>query len=227
MSSTIQSSAELYDLSRDTSTMAPGGMTVGRQWHTSTLLNNGLVLITGGMTSSGATGSAELFDPGTGFFTYAGSMSIARSHHNATLLTSGDVLITGDATAAAEVYQSSSFSTVGSMTTIRQNCSATQLLSGQVLLAGGIADMVVGLPLKTAELYDPFDKTFTPTGPMNLGRCFHTAALLDDGKVLVAGGWEAVSMGATASAELYIPYLKSSVVENSYNESAMSFSLCP
>ena len=44
----------------------------------------------------------------------------------------------------------------------------------------------------------------TPTGPMSNGRQIHTATLLADGRVLVAGGYEAGNI-TLASADLYDP----------------------
>ena len=55
----------------------------------------------------------------------------------------------------------------------------------------------------TAELYDPASGTWTATGSLAIGRGFlHTATLLPNGKVMVAGGG---SVPAGTSAELYDP----------------------
>jgi hypothetical protein len=63
--------------------------------------------------------------------------------------------------------------------------------------------------LATAELYDPVSGTFSPTGGMAQARETHTATLLNDGRVLVAGGVAyggiGVFYGGTSSAELYTP----------------------
>ena len=56
--------------------------------------------------------------------------------------------------------------------------------------------------MASAELYDPAAGTWSPTGSLNDARYVHTATLLPDGKVLVAGGYNGYPM---ASAELYDP----------------------
>ena len=57
--------------------------------------------------------------------------------------------------------------------------------------------------LTSAELYDPAIGTWSATGSLNTGRVYHTATLLPDGKVLVAGGLD--NSGCLTSAELYDP----------------------
>ena len=56
----------------------------------------------------------------------------------------------------------------------------------------------------SAELYDPASGTWTATGRLNTARYIHTATLLQNGMVLVAGGRDSNFM-ASASAELYDP----------------------
>ena len=58
--------------------------------------------------------------------------------------------------------------------------------------------------LASAELYDPASGTWTETGSLNTARYDHTATLLPNGKVLVAGGYAGTG-GYLASAELYDP----------------------
>jgi hypothetical protein len=70
-------------------------------------------------------------------------------------------------------------------------------------VAGGFNS--VGGDLTSAELYNPTTGTWTTTGNLNLGRYNHTATLLPDGMVLVAGGFDANTRDATMSAELYNP----------------------
>src|SRR5205823_4218892 len=54
----------------------------------------------------------------------------------------------------------------------------------------------------SAELYDPASGTWSATGSLNTARRQHTATLLPNGKVLVAGGYNG---GYLTSAELYDP----------------------
>ena len=58
--------------------------------------------------------------------------------------------------------------------------------------------------LASAELYDPASGTWTATGSLATARVLHTATLLPNGKVLVAGGDNCGDL-ALASAELYDP----------------------
>jgi hypothetical protein len=55
--------------------------------------------------------------------------------------------------------------------------------------------------LASAELYNPATGTFSPTGSLNIARAWQTATLLNNGMVLMAGGFG--SSGILASAELY------------------------
>jgi hypothetical protein len=227
--------AELYDPVARSFT-ATGSMTSARTLHTASLLPNGKVLVIGGFDQGNQVvptappkpeASAELYDPATGSFTPAGTMGIARAVHTATLLPNGKVLIAGGGThsgglpffgegiAESEVYDSAtnSFTTTGAMGTPRYAHTATLLPNGKVLIAGGFSTSNVGTftenVLLTAELYDPATGAFTPTGSLGTARGGHTATLLANGKVLVAGGlislnFSGVSVVAS-TAELYDP----------------------
>src|SRR5437762_12166335 len=68
-----------------------------------------------------------------------------------------------------------------------------------VQAAGGVAN--TGEGLASAELYDPASGKWTFTGSLNTARGDHTATLLQNGMVLVAGGHR--DSTRPASAALY------------------------
>ena len=201
--------AETYDPAT-TKFTATGSLNQKRAYHTATLLQNGKVLVAGGLyTDVSASGifvylaSAEIYDPGTAKFAAIGSMSLKRSGHTATLLQSGKVLITGE---TAELYDPGAgkfMPTAGSMTASRWYHTATLLPDGKVLIAGGEDDS--GNSSASAELYDPDTGKFTATGNMTEVRNGHTATLLQDGKVLITGGYDVANLLMLASAEVYDP----------------------
>ena len=100
------------------------------------------------------------------------------------------------------------FTATGDMTTERAGHTATLLPSGKVLIAGGsqfIGPAAVLSYLASAELYDPSNSIFTATGPMSTGRRGHSATLLPDGRVLIAGGSAGSDGLPLRSGELYDP----------------------
>lgn len=203
-------SAELYDPTTGTFA-ATGDMTTGRRLHTATLLNNGKVLIAGGLLSNSGLLSAELYDPTTGTFTATGDMTEAGAD-TATLLPNGQVLITRcvdscfDLTkpSHAELYDlvTGTFTRTGDMVDPRQGQLPTAMLltNGKVLIAGGDLGDFGGST--SAEIYDPATGAFSATGKMTADiDAWKASVLLPDGNVLIAGE----SGSVTGSAELYDP----------------------
>ena len=99
------------------------------------------------------------------------------------------------------------FRPVSGMSQSRVFHTATRLSSGKVLIAGG-NQAQVGLcgpvvpPSTQAELFDPQDSSFKSVGPMVSSHSGHSATLLKDGRVLIAGG-------GTAAAEIFDPATQS------------------
>jgi hypothetical protein len=79
------------------------------------------------------------------------------------------------------------------------------LQDGRVLILGGRSpsDSVRA----TAEIYDPRSGRFSPGGSMGEGRQQHTATLLADGRVFIAGGFwsDGQKWRYLSSTEMYDP----------------------
>ena len=123
-----------------------GSMAIGRFSFTATTLQNGNVLVAGGITPGDVvTNKAELYNPATGLFTATGNMNRPRVGFSATRLPNGKVLVEGGAsdtdfgTATAELYDPATgiWSLAGSMNQGRQQHSAVLLRDGKVLVTGG------------------------------------------------------------------------------------------
>ena len=213
--SAVQSSPQ-PTLSRGWSTTGDSGQ--ARYLQTATLLRNGNVLVTGGRSDptkvSGSLSSAELYEPGRGTWRETSSMVSRRSAHSATLLADGKVLVAGgyddfSALQSAELYdpETGSWTATGKMIEARGYHTATLLPDGRVLVAGGRTNNgSTGHAPTSAELYDPITRNWTPAASMLRGLTFHTATLLSNGQVLVAGsGSNGVRIDTTLTAELYDP----------------------
>jgi hypothetical protein len=175
---------------------------------TATLLRDGRVLIAGGRGDSGVTGSAELYDPQTKRFTETGSLLTARYKHTAGVLPDGKILIAGGsdsrdwtgALSSAEIYdpRTGKFTATSPLNDSRFKLpdEAAQLSTGQLLISGGS---------KRIEIYDPqIGKFIVATGEMNDAWHYMTETRLNDGRVLLTGGY-ANNDQATTQAWIYLP----------------------
>ena len=192
---TVTNSAEIYDPSSGSFSRV-GDMAAARDRPSATLLASGKVLVTGG-----GVAAAELFDPATNSFTPAGSTA-SRWVGDATLLADGRVLVSGEADSdlsspiATELYDPTTgkFTPTGTMATVRFGYTSTQLPDGTVLIAGGAMPVPASpgtysqSPLSTTEIYNPKTGTFSPGPIMRQARFGHTATLLPDGSIFIAGG---------------------------------------
>jgi N-acetylneuraminic acid mutarotase len=213
-------SADLYDPVSGTWT-GTGDMVEERYYHAATLLGDGRVLAAGGSCCSQdhSVASAEVYDPDSGTWTVTGSMSEARAYTTATRLGDGTVLVAGggvdidvriEPLSSAELYDpvSGTWGATGKLNAPRGRlASFTLLRDGTVLAVGG--QPAPSGPLASAELYEPRSQTWTATANMEVARLGHTATLLPDGTVLVAGGFNDTDRSGNyismASAQLYDP----------------------
>jgi N-acetylneuraminic acid mutarotase len=181
---------------------AVASLAEARSHHQAVVLNDGRVLVMGGVNPSDVRlTSAELYDPATRTWKPTASMNAARKNFVAVKLNDGTVLAVGGWNSgqlkSAEVYDpvAKTWTLVGDMLIGREKLAATLLSNGKVLVTGGNS--------KTTELYDPVAKTWSSVASMSVSRADHTATLLANGKVLVAGGYNASAMDKTA--EVYDP----------------------
>ena len=179
-------------------------MNHAREAHTSTMLNNGQVLVAGGYNGNNLT-ICELYDTSNNTWSETGALSQNRYDHEATLLNDGRVLVTGGygfsivALDVCEAYDASNgtWSSVESLSLGRYNHSATLLNNGKVLVAGGFHD-IQGY-LNDCYLFDPDTNSWSDAASLNYSRGAHKAILLNSGLVLVSGG------SNLSSSELYNP----------------------
>ncbi|HYI02949.1 Kelch repeat-containing protein, partial [Hyalangium sp.] len=197
-----------------------------------TLLPDGRVLVTGGSDATNVSLDGEsdatspplnitwVYDPNqseTNRWSPAAPLPVTgRVLHTATLLPGGRVLVTGGYRSLSLVNSSSIlydantgvWSPVGSMGEPRREFTAIPLPDGKVLVAGGTGPPAAGgTPLRSAEVYAASNGgswSAAPTASLCEARHGHTATLLPDGKVLVAGGFSDDGRPLD-SAELYDP----------------------
>jgi uncharacterized protein (TIGR03437 family) len=221
---------EIYDPATGKYTAAGKSNLPHGAFHTSTVLKDGRVLIVGGFTKTdypqGAdvvpSSGAEVFDPKTGIYTLAGPMAVQRMRHVAELLPDGRVMIAGGipngtngGTNSIEIFDpvTLKFSSGGFMGVGRSSPFSAVLPNGLVLIGGGYGDT------GSAELFDPVKLSTSYTGsmPFQLYDTFG-AALLNNGQVLISGGF------AGTSPNLPIPATNEALF---YNPASGTFSPAP
>ena len=192
-----------------------GKLNTPREDHTATRLSGDFVLVAGGRNEQGTTAACELFNPLRDNWLETGNLNAARDSHSATRLSDGRVLVAGGyaadgrPTATAEIYDFSSraWSATGGLPFALRSHTATRLADGRVLVVGGAGNAQVlggtGV-LALADLYDPESGRWSSTAPLETARLEHSATLLANGSVLVAGGVDS-GISPTASVEIYDP----------------------
>jgi uncharacterized protein (TIGR03437 family) len=206
-----KASVELYDPSTGNFTIVgkPATLTyVG----SASLLNDGRVLLIGD--------GAELYDPVSGTFSPVANWPDSGGGWVPAVLAGGKVLLVPDGSderpdgsqSVFEIYDPATgmFNLTGALGFVDGLPPTPLLLNGAVLFTG-LWSGFGGFNGRRAELYDPLTGTFAATQSMSTPRDFHSATLLPDGTVLVAGGVQSGCMPwgclppLLASAEIYDP----------------------
>lgn len=115
------------------------------------------------------------------------------------------------------VVSAHGFVAAGNMTSPRALHTSTLLNGGMILITGGANLRAASTVTASAELYDSNAGTFSATGNMQTARAEHTATLLNDGRVLIAGGCSIALAGPLMSAELFDPTGATSTATGSMN----------
>jgi hypothetical protein len=191
-------------------TVKPGpAMTVARDGHAAVRLNDGRVLIMGGTVPftgtcamaciPPATASVEIYDARTGKFSPNGSLAQPRAGGQALLLNDGRVLVSGGngesgtSLNSIELYDPAVGTSVvvkppADMQKLPFDPTVALLADGRVLIAGGSSDQFGNTTSNVTLIFDPASGGFSNGPLMAKPRERATATLLDDGRVLIAGG---------------------------------------
>ena len=201
--------AEVYDPDTGEWT-AIASMAKKRESFSLHMLDDGRVMVSGGRDQSRYHKKTEMWDPAKDEWTPGPNMAKKRFDQASVKLPDGRLLVSGGTDeiialiVQAEVFDPASdeWSSAGEMAQARAEHTATLLQNGRVLVVGGGKGGLgqEGTTFDTAEVWDSESNAWSPAGTLSVGRAGHTATLLNDGRVLVAG-----SKGKIATAEIYDP----------------------
>ncbi|OUU20051.1 MAG: hypothetical protein CBC13_11205 [Planctomycetia bacterium TMED53] len=152
------------------------GMVTPRYGHTATVLGDGTVLVAGGTDERHLTSldTAEIFDQGGGV-DFGDPIPDTISGDFIDTDVDGDIMTLSQ---GGRIFH-----------------TATLLPDGNVLICGGTADALFAEAYETSEIYDIGSREFGPDAlaidpDLATPRFRHSATLLPNGKVLIAGGQE-------------------------------------
>ena len=207
-----RSTVELWDPATSSFRLVTARMAHVREYPTATLLADGRVLIAGGDTIAPTYLFAEIFDPRTETFAPVDSpLTERRYFHTAQRTANGRVLIvggehihpaTGFIVPLASVLEfdpaTNTLARRADLDTARSLAAAVPL-GGEMLLFGGSTLRDAATSTAAAYRHSGTPRTLAA---MPVGRSFHTATRMGDGRVLILGGDDA-NGGAVESVLIY------------------------
>jgi N-acetylneuraminic acid mutarotase len=226
-SATGLASSELWDFRRMSVSAGPS-MASARALHSAVRLNDGRVLIIGGVDQNGdPTSSCEIYNPATNSFSSTGNMGTSRALFGACKLADGRVMVAGgtdtlqpDVVSAiqgvldsAEIYNpaTGSWSGTSDIANYRLAPALTLLPNGQAMVSGGVqVSFFFGIPVSASstnnvQRWNPSNGNWSNGPDMAQGRAGHqyNQVRLNDGRILMTGGVNVPSLlGATNAAPI-------------------------
>ncbi len=200
---------------------ATGSLKFGASSCSVAMMNDGKVICAGGTDDHNAMATTQIYDPATGQWSEAENMKQARIGANIATLNDGKIIVVGGMNSegaplsSAEIFDPSTgkWSDASNMNKARKNFAFVDLDKGKKLAMGGkiyrysssANEQKTGYEDEdnSCEIYDPETNAWTEVTPMNESRQYHTASVLKDGRVLVAGGNDGNK--PLSSSEIYDP----------------------
>jgi N-acetylneuraminic acid mutarotase len=187
---------------------------LGREQMKSTLINDSIILLTGGLSTISSAleypTTNYLYNTNTNTFTPAGNLPIGVINHTSTLLSNGEVLITGgfDGNQARdEVYVfnlQNGWRTLSSTLSVAVSSHRAVIVNGKVYIYGGF-----NIPLfEFSDKLDIYDPALDDINPLTIGplACSQFAMVAFNSTILIAGGNKVLpntSFGVTNEAYIY------------------------
>jgi hypothetical protein len=187
---------------------------LGREQMKSTLINDSIILLTGGLSTISSAleypTTNYLYNTNTNTFTPAGNLPIGVINHTSTLLSNGEVLITGgfDGNQARdEVYVfnlQNGWRTLSSTLSVAVSSHRAGIVNGKVYIYGGF-----NIPLfEFSDKLDIYDPALDDINPLTVGplACSQFSMVEFNSTILIAGGNKVLpntSFGVTNEAYIY------------------------
>jgi N-acetylneuraminic acid mutarotase len=187
---------------------------LGREQMKSTLINDSIILLTGGLSTISSAleypTTNYLYNTNTNTFTPAGNLPIGVINHTSTLLSNGEVLITGgfDGNQARdEVYVfnlQNGWRTLSSTLSVAVSSHRAVIVNGKVYIYGGF-----NIPLfEFSDKLDIYDPALDDINPLTVGplACSQFSLVAFNSTILIAGGNKVLpntSFGVTNEAYIY------------------------
>ncbi|MBL8917834.1 MAG: DUF1566 domain-containing protein [Myxococcaceae bacterium] len=206
----------VWTAASQTWTSGPTLLTARYSFAAVVLANNELLVAGGctGSTCSSTTAATERYSKAMNRWVSTGALSSSRARLSGALLPNGDALLPGGCSESACLTEVARYETAANRWTTaaplpapRGFATTTTLADGSILLVGGCADPRCATVLADALRYDPQQNQWRPAGMMRTPRAGHSATLLRDGTVFIAGGCQTAKCGpnTTDTTELWHP----------------------